>query len=53
MRKFIKDMHNQFLVKNAFYILMFLKQHNDYEKMLADMEHEDDCYNSPSLNYLM
>lgn len=53
MPRFTKKMYNEFLLKNSFQIIKHLKQQNDYKKMLDDMEHEENCYFSPSLNYLI
>jgi len=41
------------LKKNVFDILKHLKQHNDYDRYLEDLKFEEDCYYSPSYNYLI
>lgn len=43
----------QKLKVDAFYILKYLKQHNDYDRHFEDIKFEEECYNSVSYDYLM
>lgn len=40
-------------VRDVFYILKYLKQQQDYDRMLEDLKYEEDCYFSSAYDYLM
>jgi hypothetical protein len=48
-----KNVYNNMLVRDVFYILKYLKQQQDYDRMLEDLKYEEDCYFSSSYDYLM
>ena len=45
--------YNKMLVSHVFYILKYLKQQQDYDRMLEDLKYEEECYYSSSYNYLI
>jgi hypothetical protein len=49
----IENIRDKMLLTHSFYILKYLKQQQDYDRMVEDLMYEDECYYSPEYNYLI
>jgi hypothetical protein len=48
-----KNIRTYFLMKNAFYKMLFITIHNKQCKIDEDIEYENECYYSSKFNYLI